>query len=179
MPEANEISATFYAMRLLSHQIDLKEISISEDDEYPANEFTPEEQARALEIARETQIEVSSTAGNSDIVEPAIARLADKIDALATKELVDSGHVFEVSLTDSATVPKDGERAYGERIYFRDRLISKLRQDRKIVRLIKEGRSAAKIAELLGVSVSRVKAVRSELEERTQNRTESRQAGID
>lgn len=97
MSEVNEINATFYAMRLVSHNLDISEIGISEGDEYPATEFTREEQVRALQIVQEAQWE--SESGYPDFDENSFenltVRLADRIEELANSELSAAGYSFE------------------------------------------------------------------------------------
>ena len=97
MSEVNEINATFYAMRLFSHNLDISEIGISEGDEYPATEFTREEQARALQIVQEAQWETES--GQPEIednsLENLAVRLADRIEELANGELAAAGYSIE------------------------------------------------------------------------------------
>lgn len=50
MIEANEVNSTFYALRLLSHGLDTSEIKITDGEEYPASEFSKEEQEQGLKI---------------------------------------------------------------------------------------------------------------------------------
>lgn len=182
MSEVSEINSTFYAMRLLAHRIDLSQIGVSNGDEYPATEFTPEEQVRALEIIRgiHTDTQAYNPQLLQEITEPSVASLADRIDELATRELAAAGYdvrtphqdLFKVTEA-SITSPSDAELV-------RKEVVTDLTsRQRRILRLIAEGRSTADIARLLQVSIRTVRVARVELKMKLKNLTETSQPGID
>ena len=116
MSEVNEINATFYAMRLVSHNLDISEIGISEGDEYPATEFTREEQVRALQIVQEAQWESESgyQTFEDNSFENLAVRLADRIEELANGELEAAGYGFEAVAEQTEAHPLSREVFYRE-----------------------------------------------------------------
>jgi DNA-binding NarL/FixJ family response regulator len=105
--ESYEINSTFYAMRLLSHGLDISQIEAVEGDEYPATEFSREEQTRGLEILH--NIEASETVSLRELgpetIQTYVIHLADQIEGFATSDLVEAG--YDIGKTGiSAQLPK-------------------------------------------------------------------------
>ncbi len=187
MSQVNEINSTFYAMRLLSHQIDLSQIEVAEDDQYPATEFTVEEQSRALEIIRDlhSEMETQFPKLDQEINEPVIAKLADRIDELATGELAAAG--YDVNARHDIVQLAAKRNSYSVAAASKSRVRGRLDvsrdshglrltpRQRKIQRLIAQGRSSAEIARLLHVSISTVRTARVELKLRMRNLPETSQ----
>jgi len=94
---AIEMNSTFYAMRLLTHNINLAAIQVSVGNEYPATEFTTEEQARGLEIIREIRTHDPYLLEYENLLKHIIEELSNRIDELATSELVAAGYVTSVT----------------------------------------------------------------------------------
>jgi hypothetical protein len=147
--EVNEINATFYAMRLVSHNLDISEIGISEGDEYPATEFTREEQARALQIVQEAQWETESgyATFEDNSFENLTVRLADRIEELANGELEAAGYSFKAVAEQTEAHPLSQE------VY---------RQD--LYRELEASQSAENDADTLATSDSRSAITHSESE---------------
>jgi DNA-binding NtrC family response regulator len=133
----NEINSSFYAMRLLSHRLDLSQIEISEGDEYPATEFTKDEQARALEILHdiERSADASFRTLSREEVELQLETLANRIEELANRELSEAGYDLEgddIPVGGSPSEPtfiSQGVAAYREaerldRIFFDHQLLT-------------------------------------------------------
>jgi ATP/maltotriose-dependent transcriptional regulator MalT len=160
MVTANEINSTFYAMRLLSHHIDISEIDVSRGEEYPANEFSPEEQTRALEIIRELEIEqqTSFTQDYGASAEPVVKKLADRIETLATNELAGAG--YETSTPESlgrksykALRKRDKIETTIDGAVLLEGLIGKLTSDdRQILELMFLGHSITDVANSLNIT---------------------------
>ncbi|HEV7746916.1 MAG TPA: hypothetical protein VGO56_18105 [Pyrinomonadaceae bacterium] len=176
MINQSEISSTFYALRLITHQLDLSQVEVTEGDEYPATEFTPWEQARALEIIRDvTSSEQAGPIENlQDSVESVVANLADRIEMFANEELAEAGYDLRASQT-TTQVPvfhyrfddklnpipaiTDSTRRKKQLAQMRTRVRLRLR-DVRLQRLIASGRSTQEIARLLRVRPSVVMAAR-------------------
>lgn len=168
MPEANEINSAFYALRLLSHHLDISEIEVSDGPEYPAIEFTPEEQSRALEIIRELEIEqqTSFTQDYGDSAEPVVEKLADRIEALATMELAAAGYetrtlpelvelecgVVPGAEAEITQAPTDAANLVDATILVEELLRQFSSTERRMLGLMREGHSIREIAGLLNVS---------------------------
>jgi HEAT repeat protein len=94
MLEANEINSTFYALRLLSHGLDTSQVEVTEGEEYPASEFTKEEQEKALEIihtiADSESVPIAQL--SSDQIGFYLTSLADRIERLAQRDLANAGY---------------------------------------------------------------------------------------
>jgi RNA polymerase sigma factor (sigma-70 family) len=94
MIEMNELNSTFYALRLLSHGLDISEIRLTGGEEYPATEFTEEEQEEALKIIH--RIEASEFASAKELPPEKIAfyrtYLAGRIEELANSDLAKAGY---------------------------------------------------------------------------------------
>lgn len=177
MTELNEINSTFYAMRLLAHDLDLSAIEVTEGDEYPATEFTPAEQGRALEIARDLKEapQVSFMEQAQGNTEPLWVQLADQIEELTTRELAGAG--YDVA-TSTEIIDFTNETLIVEAVNATPPEFSP--RQREILRLIVEGRSTEDIAQLLDVSINTVRTEQQKLGTKMKNldRT-TRQVGID
>ena len=99
MIEPNEISSTFYAMRLLSHRLDLSQIEVTQGEEYPATEFTADEQTRALKILHDIEDlgGVPLNVLHQEEVEAHLETLANRIEELANRELSEAGYDLTTS----------------------------------------------------------------------------------
>lgn len=96
MIEADRINSTFYAMRLLSHQLPLGQIEICEGDEYPATEFTVDEQLSALEILQNLGVDRTTNQLSTAEIDHNLNILSIRIEELANSELADAG--YEIGL---------------------------------------------------------------------------------
>ena len=97
MLEANEINSAFYALRLLSHGLDTAQVEVTEGEEYPASEFTKEEQEQALKIIHRIE-ESESVSVNQlapDKIDYYVTALADRIEKFATSDLVNAGYTLD------------------------------------------------------------------------------------
>jgi anti-sigma regulatory factor (Ser/Thr protein kinase) len=101
MLQANEINSSFYAMRLLSHRLDTSQIEVIEGEEYPASEFTAAEQEQALSLLH--RIEESELSSCKELppekVHFYLTALADRIEDLANRDLLNAGYAVEITLT--------------------------------------------------------------------------------
>lgn len=100
MIEPNEVNSTFYALRLLSHGLDTSQIGVTDGEEYPASEFTREEQEQALEIIHHIEgVEsVSINQLSLDQIDFYLTALADRIEELANSDLANAGYAVETTL---------------------------------------------------------------------------------
>lgn len=100
MIDANELNSTFFALRLLSHRLDISEIKATHDRKYPASEFTRREQEKALRLIK--NIEVSESLPISQLstskIELHMRALADRIEGLANSDLTDAGYNLETTI---------------------------------------------------------------------------------
>ncbi len=94
MIEANELNSAFYAMRLLLHRLGPSEIEAVTGTDYPATEFTKQEQLRALDILHSIEdLEKSSVREMSQQkIRAHLVGLSDQIEALANKDLLAAGY---------------------------------------------------------------------------------------
>jgi hypothetical protein len=94
MIEANEVNSTFYALRILSHGLDSSQIEVTDGEEYPASEFTREEQEQALKIIRniEGAESVSIDQLSPDRIDFYSTLLTDRIEELADSDLANAGY---------------------------------------------------------------------------------------
>jgi len=94
MMEVNEINSTFYALRILSHGLDPSQIEVTESGDYPASEFTKQEQKLALKMIQ--GIEDSESTPLNELpptkVEHYEAALAERIELLAHNDLFQAGY---------------------------------------------------------------------------------------
>lgn len=100
MIEANEINSTFYALRLLSHGLDTSQIEVTDGEEYPASEFTKEEQEAALRIIHtiEASWSVSFDQLPPDKIDFYLETLANRIEELANRDLANAGYAVETTV---------------------------------------------------------------------------------
>ncbi len=96
MIEANEISSTFYALRLLSHGLDTSQIQVIDGEEYPASEFTREEQEQALKINHSIEESEPVPFGelSPDKIDFYLTALSDRIEELANNDLSNAGYTL-------------------------------------------------------------------------------------
>jgi len=94
MIQANEINSAFYAVRLLSHGLDISEIEVSDDEDYPASEFTKEEQQQGVEIIHNIEAleSVPIARLSSDQIDFHLGVLTDRIEELADRDLASAGY---------------------------------------------------------------------------------------
>ena len=99
MIEANEINSTFYALRLLSHGLDVSELDVTNVEEYPGSEFSREEQEQGLKIIQsiEESESVSSKQLPQDKIDFYVVALADRIEKLANNDLASAGYDVETN----------------------------------------------------------------------------------
>jgi DNA-binding NarL/FixJ family response regulator len=99
MIEANEINSTFYALRLLSHGLDVSELDVTNVEEYPGSEFCREEQEQGLKIIQsiEESESVSSKQLTQDKIDFYVVALADRIEKLANNDLASAGYDVETN----------------------------------------------------------------------------------
>lgn len=97
MIEATEINSTFYALRLLAHGLDTSQIEVTDGEEYPASEFTTEEQEQALKIIH--NIEASELVSSGQLpqnkIDFYVVALAERIEELANSDLANAGYAVE------------------------------------------------------------------------------------
>jgi hypothetical protein len=96
---ANQVNSTFYALRLLSHGLDVSQIQVTDGEQYPGSEFTKEEQEEALKLIR-TIVDSESDSLNQvspDKIEFYLTALADRIEDLANYELAIAGYAVETT----------------------------------------------------------------------------------
>jgi DNA-binding NtrC family response regulator len=96
MNQTTEINGTFYAMRLLSHRLDISQIEVREGNEYPASEFTAEEQSLGLEILQSIKSEKESLRDfEAEEIGAHLTMLANLIEEVTDKELIEAGYNLE------------------------------------------------------------------------------------
>lgn len=97
MMEVHEVNSTFYALRLLSHGLDISEIEVTDGEEYPASEFTKEEQQQGLEIIHNIEAleSISIAQLSSDQIDFHLRVLSDRIGELADRDLANAGYDIE------------------------------------------------------------------------------------
>lgn len=99
MIEANEVHSTFYALRLLSHGLDTSQIEVTDGEEYPASEFTREEQGQALKIIE--RIENAEAASFVQLppekIQFYLTALTDRIEKSANSDLANAGYSVETN----------------------------------------------------------------------------------
>ncbi|SRR6266540_1071286 len=171
MAQVNEINAAFYAMRLLSHHLDFSQIEVTYGEEYPATEFTAEEQAHALKILRELDI-----AASQQNTEATLVSLADRIEELCDKELAEAGYAIgrQENVFNRSDKASSVARSAGP--IRRKRFDSR---ESEMLKLFVEGRSTEDIAKVLHISLPRVRAARLRLKMKMNKLIETRQIGLD
>ena len=94
---ANDINSAFYALRLLSHGLDVSQIEVTDGKEYPASEFTREEQEGAFRIIDyiQTFSSVSLDLRPPDEIDLYLTALEDRIEELANDGLANAGYPVE------------------------------------------------------------------------------------
>lgn len=99
MIEASQVNSTFYALRLLSHGLDTSQIEVTGGEEYPASEFTREEQEEALRIIHsiEASGSVSFDQLPPDKIDFYLETLANRIEELANMDLANAGYAVEIT----------------------------------------------------------------------------------
>lgn len=165
MIEANEINSTFYALRLLSHGLDTSQIEVTDGEEYPASEFTREEQEQALKIIH--SIEDSESACIRELPPEKIAfyltSLGDRIEELANSDLVNAGYTLQLP---PAPFFEGAHLSPG-----RAEPVELTPRQLEVLSLVAEGRSAKDIARTLGISVQTVRTHRAQVLLRLWNRS--------
>jgi RNA polymerase sigma factor (sigma-70 family) len=101
MIRANEVNSTFYALRLLTHGLHTSQIEVTDGEEYPASEFTKEEQEQALKIIHGI---ADAESISFDRLPPErihfyLTSLADRIEELANSDLADAGYTLQLPRT--------------------------------------------------------------------------------
>jgi hypothetical protein len=101
---ATELNGTFYAMRILAEGLKLSEIDVVTEDEYPATEFSVDEQSFALGLLTSIQAsEKSSLHSLSETVRSEhISRLATRLEKLTSEELFNAGLIESDDLSEEA-----------------------------------------------------------------------------
>jgi diguanylate cyclase (GGDEF)-like protein len=115
MIEANEVNSTFYALRMLSHGLDPSQIRVTDGEEYPASEFTKEEQEQALKIIRniEDSESVSLDQLPPDKIHFYLAALADRIEELSNSDLANAGYAVATTARSPDESPETNETSKG------------------------------------------------------------------
>jgi DNA-binding NarL/FixJ family response regulator len=98
-------------MRLLSDRLDISQIEVVDGYEYPATEFSPAEQARALKIVHDFEDSENAplrTLG-PEVIQTYLMHLADRIEQLTMDELAEAGYEMgETQVTPQVRIsPKD------------------------------------------------------------------------
>ena len=96
MTVLDEINATYYAMRLISHRIDVSCLLLEEETAHSV-EFSPEERKLAFEIIENIQQRENALLQNlsESKVEAYLNSLADRVEELANKEIAAAGYDIE------------------------------------------------------------------------------------
>ncbi|MEA2204240.1 MAG: hypothetical protein QOE77_1016 [Blastocatellia bacterium] len=96
MQDITEANSMFYALRLLSHRLDTSIIEVTSGEEYPASEFTPEEQETALALIRtiEQNETVPSSGMSPEQLDFYLTALSDRIEDLANRDLAAGGFIL-------------------------------------------------------------------------------------
>jgi UDP-galactopyranose mutase len=94
MTISSEINAIYYAMRLISHRVDISQLRQYQDNAASQEEFTSEERGLALEIISEIQESERTLIQNlsESKIKIHINYLADKVETLANLELSQAGY---------------------------------------------------------------------------------------
>lgn len=161
MVEANEVNSTFYALRLLSHGLDTSEIEVTEGEEYPASEFTREEQEQALEIIRSIEDSESLSLDQlpPDTIHFHVVALADRIEELANSDLANAGYTLQLPgaplfqddpLSAGAAAPVE---LVAQELEVLTRALAEINQLRRIIELhYVDGYRIEEIAEMMDLS---------------------------
>jgi hypothetical protein len=96
MTTAEEINAIYLAMRLISHKVNISQL-LNDRGEFLSEEYSVGERKLALQIIENIQrAEEVSIAGLSESkTEQYLSSLADKVEDLSNKELIDSNFNIE------------------------------------------------------------------------------------
>lgn len=169
MIEATDVNSAFYALRLLSHRLDISEIEVTDGEEYPASEFTRKEQEQALKIIQAIEDSESESLNQLPLEKTHFYRtvLADRIEELADDDLADAGYDLQLSAFPSFQEVEDvliqlEEGALREQRRaeiarsWRDVLAEMEPPVRQCAELWSQGSSLKVIAEKTGLSLSAV-----------------------
>lgn len=165
MIEANEVNSTFYALRMLSHRLDTSEIQVTDGEEYPASEFTRQEQEQALKIIHIIEDSESDSFNQlpPDKIDFYLAALADRIEELADGDLANAGYTLQLP---PAPFFQGAHLSPG-----RAEPVELTPRQLEVLSLIAEGRPLEDIARTLGISVQTVRTHRAQVLLRLSNRS--------
>lgn len=112
MIEADRINSTFYAMRLLSHRLPLGQVEINDGADYPATEFTVNEQLSAFEILRHLGADAPDRL-SSEQIQAHLDVLASDIEIFANSVLAEAGYDLDFETKELLDKPGVSERKPG------------------------------------------------------------------